>query len=107
MRHVPLTIFAHALPFSFRTQRQQCLTLCVCVPGWSGGVGSDWTAMDPAIVSSGQLAGPPRSDSPPHWLRSLEQLTETGPMYPPAGPPQRAAQTLWTSTPPPGFNPAL
>ena len=67
--------------------------------------------MDPAIVSSGQLAGPAaaRSDSPPHWLRSLEQLTETGPMYPPAGPPQRsaAAPALWTSTPPPGFNPPL
>ncbi|XP_043228306.1 nascent polypeptide-associated complex subunit alpha, muscle-specific form-like [Amphibalanus amphitrite] len=75
--------------------------------GWSGGSGSDWTAMDPAIVSSGQLAAPARSDSPPHWLRSLEQLTETGPMYPPAGPPQRAAPALWTSTPPPGFNPAL
>ncbi|XP_037091244.1 CCR4-NOT transcription complex subunit 4-like [Pollicipes pollicipes] len=72
--------------------------------GWSGG--SDWTAMDPAIVSSGQLAAP-RSDSPPHWLRSLEQLTETGPMYPPPAPRPAAAPALWTSTPPPGFNPAL
>ena len=47
--------------------------------GWrnSGVASSDWTSLDPAIVSSGGLADP-RSDSPPHWLRSLEQLTETG-----------------------------
>ena len=38
---------------------------------------NDWTSIDPAIVSSGQMTDS-RSDSPPHWLRSLEQLTETG-----------------------------
>ncbi|XP_046642953.1 uncharacterized protein LOC124328287 isoform X2 [Daphnia pulicaria] len=43
--------------------------------GWRNG--SDWTSLDPAIVSSGQITDS-RSDSPPHWLRSLEQLTETG-----------------------------
>ncbi|KAK2725200.1 CCR4-NOT transcription complex subunit 4-like isoform X1 [Artemia franciscana] len=36
---------------------------------------SDWSALDPAIVSAGQLSE--GSDSPPHWLRSLEQLTES------------------------------
>ena len=44
--------------------------------GWRNSV-SDWTSLDPAIVSSGQITES-RSDSPPHWLRSLEQLTETG-----------------------------
>lgn len=44
--------------------------------GWRSNV-SDWTFLDPAIVSSGQITDS-RSDSPPHWLRSLEQLTETG-----------------------------
>lgn len=43
---------------------------------WRSSV-SDWTSIDPAIVSSGQITDS-RSDSPPHWLRSLEQLTETG-----------------------------
>lgn len=43
--------------------------------GWRSSV-SDWTCLDPAIVSSGQITDS-RSDSPPHWLRSLEQLTET------------------------------
>lgn len=45
--------------------------------GWRNNVVSDWTSLDPAIVSSGQITES-RSDSPPHWLRSLEQLTETG-----------------------------
>ena len=45
--------------------------------GWRGNA-SDWTSLDPAIVSSGQITDS-RSDSPPHWLRSLEQLTESSP----------------------------
>ena len=44
--------------------------------GWRSNI-SDWTSIDPAIVSSGQITDS-RSDSPPHWLRSLEQLTESG-----------------------------
>lgn len=43
--------------------------------GWRSSI-SDWTSLDPAIVSGGQITDS-RSDSPPHWLRSLEQLTET------------------------------
>ena len=39
--------------------------------------GSDWTSLDPAIVSSGQITYS-RSDSLAHGLRYLEQLTETG-----------------------------
>ena len=56
--------------------------------GWRNSV-SDWTSLDPAIVSSGQITES-RSDSPPHWLRSLEQLTETGnspASQPPSNPP--------------------
>lgn len=46
--------------------------------GWrTSASSSDWTSLDPAIVSSGGITDS-RSDSPPHWLRSLEQLTETG-----------------------------
>ena len=44
--------------------------------GWRNN-GSDWTSLDPAIVSSGQITYS-RSDSLAHGLRSLEQLTETG-----------------------------
>ena len=49
--------------------------------GWRSNV-TDWTSLDPAIVSSGQITDS-RSDSPPHWLRSLEQLTESSPAQPP------------------------
>jgi hypothetical protein len=46
--------------------------------GWTRNSVTDWTCLDPAIVSSGQISDS-RSDSPPHWLHSLEQLTESSP----------------------------
>lgn len=45
--------------------------------GWRSTNLPDWMCLDPAIVSSGQAITDSRSDSPPHWLRSLEQLTES------------------------------
>lgn len=58
-------------------QQQQQQSNSMASKGWRSSV-PDWTALDPAIVSSGQITDS-RSDSPPHWLRSLEQLTESSP----------------------------
>lgn len=100
------------------------------VTGWSNSGAPDLTVLDPAIVSSGQLTDS-RSDSPPHWMKTMEQLTEGGPhplwnnLLPynltsgglpsglgphtgPAGtaaPTQRSVAPMWPPTsPPPGFN---
>nr|XP_053635954.1 probable serine/threonine-protein kinase DDB_G0282963 isoform X3 [Cherax quadricarinatus] len=98
--------------------------------GWNTSVGPDLTVIDPAIVSSGQLTDS-RSDSPPHWMKTMEQLTEGGPPHPlwnnlmpynltpglptglgphtspsgPTAPTQRSVAPMWPPTsPPPGFN---
>ena len=39
--------------------------------GWNNSTATDLTAIDPAIVSSGQLTDS-RSDSPPHWLKPMD-----------------------------------
>lgn len=64
----------HLQPHQHQMSQQQPNSLAT--KGWRSNV-SDWTSLDPAIVSSGQITDS-RSDSPPHWLHSLEQLTETG-----------------------------
>ncbi|XP_045593908.1 AF4/FMR2 family member lilli isoform X2 [Procambarus clarkii] len=96
--------------------------------GWSNSGAPDLTVLDPAIVSSGQLTDS-RSDSPPHWMKTMEQLTEGGPhplwnnLMPynlsglptglgphtgpsgPTAPTQRSVAPMWPPTsPPPGFN---
>ena len=72
------------------------------LPGW--GSSADWTQLDPAIVSTGGLGGTPGLESevdhaPPHWLRSLEQLTQEPVAL---GPPSSSASS--PTSPPPGFN---
>jgi len=62
-------------------QHQQMQPNNLATKGWRNNA-TDWTSLDPAIVSSGQITDS-RSDSPPHWLRSLEQLTESSPAQPP------------------------
>nr|XP_027232136.1 forkhead box protein O-like [Penaeus vannamei] len=47
---------------------------------WSNSGAPDLTVLDPAIVSSGQLTDS-RSDSPPHWMKTMEQLTEGAPIH--------------------------
>lgn len=50
--------------------------------GWSNnssGGTPDLTVLDPAIVSSGQLTDS-RSDSPPHWMKTMEQQLSEGPL---------------------------
>lgn len=106
------------------------LIICCCRAGWSNSGAPDLTVLDPAIVSSGQLTDS-RSDSPPHWMKTMEQLTEAGPhplwnnLIPynlpssglptglgphtgqsgPAAPTQRSVAPMWPPTsPPPGFN---
>ena len=76
--------------------------------------------MDPAIVSSGQLTDS-RSDSPPHWLKSMDHMTNdwggsmvpynllSGPLgnsaTPNTAPMSSHRSSLWAPTsPPPGFN---
>ncbi|XP_071530524.1 uncharacterized protein [Panulirus ornatus] len=98
--------------------------------GWSNSGAPDLTVLDPAIVSSGQLTDS-RSDSPPHWMKTMEQLTEGGPhplwnnLVPygltssglptginphsgsscPTAPTQRSVAPMWPQTsPPPGFS---
>uniref|UniRef100_A0A2P2HWZ5 CCR4-NOT transcription complex subunit 4 n=1 Tax=Hirondellea gigas TaxID=1518452 RepID=A0A2P2HWZ5_9CRUS len=70
--------------------------------GWSnnsmGNGGTDLTALDPAIVSSGQLTDS-RSDSPPEWLRLVEQqisnsAATSGTAWPSVLPPPQQQQQL-------------
>lgn len=100
--------------------------------GWASGA-TDLTAIDPAIVSSGQLTDS-RSDSPPQWLKAIEQnpseaglgigswsnilpyniITGTlqgsignmhNPLAPQASQQTSRRSTMWpTTSPPPGFN---
>ncbi|XP_013776233.1 CCR4-NOT transcription complex subunit 4-like isoform X2 [Limulus polyphemus] len=75
--------------------------------------GPSWVTQDPAILSSGSIADC-RSDSPPHWTKSLHQLTtEGGTMnnynhHMPFPMPFAYRATQWQGipqSPPPGFSP--
>ncbi|CAG0889806.1 unnamed protein product [Darwinula stevensoni] len=92
-----------ALPSSSGQHAQQSMRVPQSLSnGW--GSSADWTQLDPAIVSTGGLGGTQGLESevdhaPPHWLRSLEQLTQEPVTL---GPPSSSASS--PTSPPPGFN---